>query len=356
MKDQVVIQSIQSELDAVYVNDPVKSVCVPFATLGSEMVSKLPLTAERILVLSDLGLLVAVLRRFKPEQITFVAHTAEQEALSQSLMVKTWQVGYNEPIKELEKLCMGLKFDIIVGNPPYLNGMHVKIIKQCLQHLADDGTCVMVHPSTPYIRPKKEGLRERLEKARKLLHVLTELLQNVGSKVTLRLDTPWTQSETYLDEVVRRAGCELGTTTNNGKVMRTLKLNGRDYLETTTVEHLRAADQKLVDSYGHRSQAAAEAEVDRKSLMHAVRVYQQALELLRTGALKFPRPNAEQLLRIKTTVPLEEVKVLLLDLEAELAEELKKTTLLLSKTPQLEEELNQWMLQKLQAWYRIAPY
>lgn len=194
----------------------------------------------------------------------------------------------------------------------------------------------------------------RLEKARALLAVLTDLMQNVGARVTLRLDTPWSQSETYLDEVVRRTGCELGTTVNNGMEMRTLKLNGRDYLETTTAEHLRTAVQKLVDSYGHRTQAAAEMEVDRKSLMHAVRVYQQALELLQTGRMVFPRPNSKQLLSVKTDQPLEEVKALLLSLEEELETAQANSKVLPAKTPELEAAFDEWLLQELRRQYGLS--
>lgn len=194
----------------------------------------------------------------------------------------------------------------------------------------------------------------RLEKARALLAVLTDLLQNVGTQVTLRLDTPWAESETHLDEVVRRTGCELGTTVNNGREMRTLKLNGRDYLETTTVEHLRTAVQKLVDSYGHRTAAAAEAEVDRKSLMHAVRVYQQALELLQTGRMRFPRVNVKQLLHVKTTQSLEEVKALLLNLEASLEATMETAKVLPAKTPEMEAEFEAWLLKQLVQHYKLV--
>jgi hypothetical protein len=55
-----------------------------------------------------------------------------------------------------------MQFDFIVGNPPYLDGMHIKIIRKCLEHLTNDGVCIMIHPSTPYLRPDKEDLRQHL--------------------------------------------------------------------------------------------------------------------------------------------------------------------------------------------------
>lgn len=203
----------------------------------------------------------------------------------------------------------------------------------------------------------------RLEKARKLLDEL-KMVRSVreATGLTTRLDTTTSFMRggevvmtTVLDELAAECDLELGFTVNNGKTMRTLKLNGRDYLETTTLEHLQTAVQKLVDSYGHRTKAAAEAEVDRKSLMHAVRVYGQCIELLETGKLTFPNPEAALLLRVKTELPLEQVKVMLLNLEAQL-EELQKTAKLLpTKTPEMEEEFENWLLNQLAVAYALPP-
>lgn len=100
--------------------DEVKPVFTPFASLGKEIIEKLPTTQGSILVLSDGGLLVALLLNNRAANITFVAHTNRQAEFARQVGVtKIIQVGYNDPIKELEKCLMGMKFDIVVGNPPY---------------------------------------------------------------------------------------------------------------------------------------------------------------------------------------------------------------------------------------------
>jgi hypothetical protein len=56
----------------------------------------------------------------------------------------------------------------------------------------------------------------------------------------------------------------------------------------------------LWQRYGARSRAAMNNEgVDWKALMHAVRICDQAHELLATGHVTFPRPNAANLLQIR---------------------------------------------------------
>ena len=77
----------------------------------------------------------------------------------------------------------------------------------------------------------------------------------------------------------------------------------------------------LFDEYGKRALAAERNEgVDWKALSHAVRVGRQAIEVLTTGRVTFPRPEAARLLAIKTgqleyQPVAEEIEKLLADVE-----------------------------------------
>ena len=58
--------------------------------------------------------------------------------------------------------------------------------------------------------------------------------------------------------------------------------------------------QRIYDEYGHRALQAEKNEgIDWKALMHAVRIAEQAKELLETGVITFPRPERELLLKIR---------------------------------------------------------
>lgn len=170
---------------------------------------------------------------------------------------------------------------------------------------------------------------ERLNAARAVLSAtngLTSLLLFYAIDRP-RLDTI-VEGISMLDRLASATGLETGIVTNNNHTMRTLKLNGREYLETTTLTHFHAAVEKLIDQYGDRSTKASETNVDWKSLSHAVRVYEQVMELLQTGWITFPRPNAEALLRIRRgECELESVKDLLRDLDDNVAELLAETDL-----------------------------
>lgn len=69
---------------------------------------------------------------------------------------------------------------------------------------------------------------------------------------------------------------------------------------TATINAARAVYEKVWENYGERARAAMTNEgIDWKAMSHAVRVAEQAIELLETGKITFPRPNARWLLDIK---------------------------------------------------------
>lgn len=82
---------------------------------------------------------------------------------------------------------------------------------------------------------------------------------------------------------------------------------------TNTIKAARDIYAKVYDNYGERARAAKDNKgIDWKAMSHAVRVAGQALELLGTGHITFPRWNADLLLAIKKgELPFDEVGAML---------------------------------------------
>lgn len=80
-----------------------------------------------------------------------------------------------------------------------------------------------------------------------------------------------------------------------------------------TVDYTRQVYKLALDKYGHRARLAETNDgIDWKATMHAVRIAAEAKELLLTGTITFPRPEAELLIKIRTgRIPYKEVEELI---------------------------------------------
>jgi hypothetical protein len=195
---------------------------------------------------------------------------------------------------------------------------------------------------------------ERLNEALKVQSALRDaLLLFFGDAKMPRLDSQFTDGQVVLDWIAEETGLPTSVSVNNNRSQRTLELNGRSYLESTRLDHIVEQVDKLVDKYGERTTAAAETVVDFKSLSHAFRVYQQSIELLETGKITFPRPNAAELLIIKQgRADLDAVKLELNRLDAEVLQKMAVSTVR-KKTPELVAQAEQWLLRALRALYDL---
>ncbi len=198
---------------------------------------------------------------------------------------------------------------------------------------------------------------ERLAESEALLKIIVDLQRTLSWTIEkeLRLDSVAAVTNLpFLDYIRLLSGLPIGSVVNNNRTLRTLEMGGRSYPETTSIAHLLAQIQKLIDQYGVRVNAAAKDDVDFKSLSHAVRAYQQAIEILDHGKITFPRPEAAALLEIKEgRANLDEVKALLKDLDVEVQEKMISSTQR-KKTPELVADSEKWLAEALIKLYNLA--
>ena len=87
----------------------------------------------------------------------------------------------------------------------------------------------------------------------------------------------------------------------NGKMLPHLEICNRKFGMREKIPNLVAVLEKIYNEYGARARKAEKNDgVDWKALMHAVRIKNQAIELLDTGNITFPRPEREHLLQIRS--------------------------------------------------------
>jgi len=85
---------------------------------------------------------------------------------------------------------------------------------------------------------------------------------------------------------------------NAGKLIPHLEVCGRKIDLNASVEYALNCYEWVYKEYGDRAKASAEG-VDWKAVMHAIRIAEEALEILRFSTISFPRPNVELLLDIR---------------------------------------------------------
>lgn len=88
--------------------------------------------------------------------------------------------------------------------------------------------------------------------------------------------------------------------TLNSEAVPHLEICGKKYAFTHNIAYILKSVKGLRDEYGERAKQASNSEgIDWKALYHAVRVAEEAKELLKTGNITFPRPEYLYLLAIR---------------------------------------------------------
>lgn len=148
--------------------------------------------------------------------------------------------------------------------------------------------------------------------------------------------------------------CTIPATRAN-EAQSALSIGNKTFAFNTTLKHFLKGLNILKEKYGERSKQSLDGH-DWKAMAHAIRIANQGIELLSTGRIVFPRPDAEFLKAIRRGEYTEEVvngviSSMFVDL---------KTAQVNSILPELSEELkvvfSNWLKGQMKLFYCIGYY
>lgn len=153
-----------------------------------------------------------------------------------------------------------------------------------------------------YIRQQanKYGIKgSRMATARAAVKLFEDAVVTYGHKAKLN-EYPREVYEAFIQNYEHTQLLELPVASGDDRTATYFEVLNRKLGMTITFNEAHKIVSKIFEEYGSRALAAESNQgVDWKSLYHAIRVSEQAKELLTTGEITFPRSNAKELLRIK---------------------------------------------------------
>jgi len=116
-----------------------------------------------------------------------------------------------------------MKFDVIIGNPPYSNGLHFEFFNAAVDMLNDDGRLAFIQPATAYIN-KKNVKRKHRELMKENVCKYVTTVEFVGPGVFESAYLINILSITYLTKVNNPDNNIVGWSTLNGETYENVEL------------------------------------------------------------------------------------------------------------------------------------
>jgi hypothetical protein len=114
-----------------------------------------------------------------------------------------------------------------------------------------------------------------------------------------RLKEHWQEIEDFAASGVEHVSV-FDSTMRGDIPVRMFEVCSRKMQEHWTLKEAHAVFKRVFDEYGKRALMAETNEgVDWKAIMHALRVCNEAAELLTTGRITYPRPEADLLIKVR---------------------------------------------------------
>lgn len=153
-----------------------------------------------------------------------------------------------------------------------------------------------------YIRQQanKYGIKgSRVATARAAVDLFRQLVLDYGNGLNLYA-VPYDVFDEFVSTHDHCSLLQLPMGKNDHRKLDYIEILNRKIGFTVSIKEALNIMTKIFDEYGSRALAAEKQEgIDWKSLYHAIRVSEQAIELLETHNIAFPRPNVDDLLSIK---------------------------------------------------------
>jgi len=169
----------------------------------TDLVGRVRITPKTVLAVNPKsGALVRALQKRWPSvKIWAVSENSVFDRQLQELDVTTLQVDEDGRCSTMDDM----KFDLVIGNPPYKRSMHLEFLKLGLDHLAENGELVFVHPAE-WLVQKRDTRNQRA-----IYKPLRDRLSAKQVDITL-VDNPWPQVGLYVPLTVTLIGPGEGAT------------------------------------------------------------------------------------------------------------------------------------------------